>query len=679
MRLFFATLVAISLAAEGGENGAALANCRLDAAIDPSGRLERMSERAWRWHAQAGDRVACTSAGTEPLDLEAEPLLDGADAATLRVEPQPARPIRLLRPTSEDLTVEWRRPEEGASTLVARRKVVASQLELPVARQERLLRVLRVDASPVTFVVPLDAPERVELTLPSPRPGGELFARTPGRAVEPESYLVVGAAGEMRMRPNEMGYLSMTGLSAGGYRLIPMYRGGLAAPGIDFEVQQGETTEVLPISLPQVGGLQVTIAAQELCPPPQSDRPLLLELIRIEYSQEGHSQQNHRVGEWSVDADCMVQIDGLIPGQYRATLSAAGKENGIPHGLARAEVPPDGVAEVLLRQSEVRVEGRVLLQDGNSPSSAVVTFDQDGRSVRVETGAAGDYSIDLPVPGAWVVNVSGTRYTPALHLERRFDPGVHHLDIEIPGGMLVLRVDRADGAAIEEAVQLQFTKGSRWGGVLVPDDLPTATILGVELGEYEVIATTASGWGTRRPVAFEIRDEDPYATVDLLLERVAARLVLLDPSGARVGGAMVRVDDMAGYSEDSSEPGSFVLPGVAEGRRLVVEPPAGWSPQCVISRPGGEQRVTLEPGPHSLLVVLRDGSSSLRGSLSGLPGSDCPIGLHHFAPVTALVEGSSGIELHGLPAGQFVLETAGGASIPLTVPGPPVVIGRTDG
>lgn len=609
----------------------------------------------------------------EPLDLEAESLLGGEQAVAVIFEQQPARPIRLLRESPGELTVEWRRPERDRSELLARREPTPGELDLPVARQERLLRILREGASPVTLVVPADAPPRTELRLSSAGSGGELFARSPGRSIQPEKYLVVGAMGETTIFPTGTGYLSAPGLRRGGHRLIPIYRGGIVASGIPFEIQRGETTELLPMPLPVVGGLHVTVADQELCPP-RPDRPLLLELIRVELTQQGRSEQYHRVGGWSVDSGCVVQVDGLVPGQYRATLSPAGAQNGEPLSFARVEVLPDGVAQVLLQQSAVRVEGRVRLRGGDTPKWAVLTFNHDGTTMMVEAGADGDYSIDLPVPGDWIINVSGTRYTPAHHLEHRFEPGFHQLDIEIPGGALVFRVERADGAAIDEVVQLQFTEGSRWGGFLVPDDLPEATILGLQPGEYEVVATTPSGWGTRRPVGFEIREDDPHAAVDLLLERTAARLVLVDPSGARVAGAMVRVDDMSGYAEDSSEPGLFLLPGVGEDRRLLVEPPPGWSPQCVLSRPGGERRVMLAPAGHSLLVVLPEGWRSLRGSLSGLPGSDCPIGVHHFAPVTVQVDGRTAVELHRLPGGHFTLLTQAGESIPLIVPGSPVVI-----
>ena len=131
------------------------------------------------------------------LDVDLAALCRGGMAT---VQPS-ARAVVPAWPARSPVTVEWRSWSESGSVVLARRLIdPAAATPLPVADEARLLRMVRVGASPATLIVPpADRPAQdLAIGVPAAVPGGELFLFLDERERQFETLTLRGAGDTCR-------------------------------------------------------------------------------------------------------------------------------------------------------------------------------------------------------------------------------------------------------------------------------------------------------------------------------------------------------------------------------------------------------------------------------------------------------------------------------------------------
>lgn len=186
----------------------------------------------------------CSMPGTEPLDIDLGALCRGGMAIV-----QPA--ARTLIPawaSRSPVTIELRSWSSEGSTLLAARQVdPAAAAPIPLAAATRLLRVVRVGASPVTLAVPetLDPDQDLRPIVPAAVDGGELFLYLDERERQLQTLTLRGPETRV-VGINGASFLSVPGLPPGGYSLR---FGSIDLPEgrpVDVTIRAMDTTEVIP-------------------------------------------------------------------------------------------------------------------------------------------------------------------------------------------------------------------------------------------------------------------------------------------------------------------------------------------------------------------------------------------------------------------------------------------------
>lgn len=197
--------------------------------------------------------VRCAIPGAEPIDVDVAALCRGGMAT---VQPA-ARSVVPAWPARNPVTVEWRSWGESGSTLLATRLIdPAAASPLPVADAARLLRIVRVGASPATLVVPpadrrSQTSQDLALGVPPAVSGGELLIFLGEREREAQTMTLRGQDTRV-IGINSATFISLPGLAPGDYILrfgtidVPVGR------PVDFTIVQAQTTEVAP-PLPAIG------------------------------------------------------------------------------------------------------------------------------------------------------------------------------------------------------------------------------------------------------------------------------------------------------------------------------------------------------------------------------------------------------------------------------------------
>src|SRR5262245_35001457 len=136
-----AALSEVRVSVRAGDRGEATCVVRDAAGRAAPERLAPAGAGHWLWTRSAGDVLACSSPGFEPLDAEAGPAPPAQPEISLELSP--SRPVTLLGEWhSAGTTVEWRRMDAGATTLLARQPVlVRGTVTLPVALESRVPRL----------------------------------------------------------------------------------------------------------------------------------------------------------------------------------------------------------------------------------------------------------------------------------------------------------------------------------------------------------------------------------------------------------------------------------------------------------------------------------------------------------------------------------------------------------
>ncbi len=659
-----------------------IARCQVEAAA-VVGPLPGSETGKWRT-AQLGGigEVQCSGPDFEPVDI----CLGGSEVCPLAAEPE----IDLieLRPASQQrwrladgqqptaLTVEWRQEAAARSHRLAKRRVMstAASFSLPVACGEaRILRIHRPGCSPHSFYF---AGERraTELVLPSCQIGGEISGLLPREIFVPQSFRL--ASGEL-LQVDSSGWFAAAGLAPGEHSLLPIYRGGVAGSPIEVVVKTGETRELLPLPLPPVGALDLALDPA-LCAETLGMKRRV-ELVRLVLADEGRSESYEPLHRLPLpNGACHLWLEGLSVGSFDLRLTAIG--NGQPTQLSKSfDVSVGEVTTLLLGDQPVVVAGRVVTVDDEPVPDVGLEFARHSSAdrLRVRSDANGEFEARLPAAGNYSVLVLTTPYLPTHSLTRTFPPGHHQLTIEIPGGVIHLSVERADGAEFDSPVELRFDPlGSNdlFGGFLLPEEDKEIDLLGVTLGRYSISATSDQA-STDDPTVIELSEKSPIAHVELLLTSRSYRLRLVDGQGRQVAGARVVI---TGRHQLELGSGIFDLAGTAPGRTLRINPPAGYLPVCRILTRQTNLTVELRATTAQAVIVLpaeaRPTPRQIVGSLSGLPGSNCPVWVS-APPGGHYDERGLRLELALMP-GVFVFR-AFGKEHSLAVPGPPLILGGT--
>jgi hypothetical protein len=658
--LLWATLAAVPVRVTLQPEGVPGATCALKHAAGEAGAdAERLvaagAPQQWVWRPRANDVLACAAPGFEPVDLE--PARAGT-APAVTVELLPARPLTLVHPPGDDdakATLEWRVLERSGTSLRARRDVSGpGPTTLLLARRERILRIVRAGASPVSLFVPAGTAATIEM--PAPRPGGEIWGKWPSHRYRPEALELLGRGHHEVLRPGPEGVFGAVGLPSGAYAISPRYRGGHAGRLLSVSVRAGSTTEIAPPASPEPGAARVSLA-----PPLCGERELALELR----SESGVASTRSLP-----ESVCDVEVEGLAEGRWKATVVQGGLRN---EERAAAGFDAIGGASVAVAlEPVVRVSGRVTV--GGEPARRLrLVFSRGPRQWNAETDGDGAYRAVLGDAGEYGVSLRASAALPSQTFARTWRAGDQEEDFALGEGAIAVRV-RAAGEPLTEDVHLALMakQGARVAGSFHPQAQDAARFVGLEYGEYTVSASTASGLTSRTPGEAVLSPSAPEAEVVLDLGRHRGRLVLADARGGPLIGARAQVG-LSPLREQS--PGIFVLDAVAMGERLTVNAP-GFAPVCRVLQAGDlpELRMTLQPADASLTLHFPADLAWHDAALVGLPGSDCPVPLEEVESRIRLEPQGASVVLR-LPRGTFAVSRQG-RSQAVVVPGPDVTIER---
>jgi uncharacterized membrane protein len=197
------------------------------------------------------DVVRCAIPGTEPIDVDLAALCRGGMATVVPA----ARSVVPTWPARSPVIVEWRSWGESGSTVLATRLIdPAAATSFPVADAARLLRIVRVGASPATLIVP-----------PADRPSLDLALDVPAAVLlfldereRQEKTLTLRGQDTRVIGINGAAFISLPGLAPGTYTLrfgtidIPVGR------PVDVTIVEARTTEVAPRLPTVVNEIRIT-------------------------------------------------------------------------------------------------------------------------------------------------------------------------------------------------------------------------------------------------------------------------------------------------------------------------------------------------------------------------------------------------------------------------------------
>lgn len=375
----------------------------------------------------------CSIPWAEPLDVDLGALCRGGMAVL-----QPA--TRVVVPawaSRSPATVEWRSWNESGSTLLAARQIdPAAAVPLPIAAATRLLRVVRVDASPVTVAVPevLDPGQDLRPVIPAAMNGGELFLHLDERERQLQTLTLRGPETRV-VGINGASFLSVAGLTPGAYTLR---FGSIDLPDgrpVAFTIRAMDTTELMPrlsdvVAEVRISGL-VTL----------NGTPMARQAIEIAHtiSDETVSATTDDTGRYSV----------VVPevGEYLLRVVST-------HDFGHLEARRDAI--VGETQLDLALEGatvRLNVLRAGAPPGGSVEFSLDGPqrfSGIVETFAEPTELVAVPL-GSYTVRASmpPNFVADAVALVIDGTPGVRNVTLDLREQRATLKVIDAAGGDLK--------------------------------------------------------------------------------------------------------------------------------------------------------------------------------------------------------------------------------------
>jgi len=198
-------------------------------------------------------------------------------------------------------------------------------------------------------------------------------------------------------------------------------------------VAEGDTTELLPLTLPEVGGV-VLQADPEVC-----SGAVDLRLRRTVGTRSTRIEEVARTDVSAADT-CRWPFEGLRPGRYEATLQSARKRLLSNVGF---EVAAHQIVPALLSSPRVEVTGRVTVGGGKPPVPLWLLFTpREGLGEwPVETEADGSFEAEGGIrSGDGSLRITGTQAESGMALSLK---GSKFLAANIPGARLSIAPDLA--------------------------------------------------------------------------------------------------------------------------------------------------------------------------------------------------------------------------------------------
>lgn len=391
--------------------------------------------------------VRCNAAGLEPLDIDLNDLCRGRSYTLTPTERSIVATWALRVPA----TVEWRGWKDGLSYLIATRRVDAQAVDpWPLSAELRLLRVLRPDASPVTFVIPQAAADPVDLTVtvPPAQPGGELLVAL-AESERQVTTLVVRGPETRVVGINGAPVVAISGLPEGDYEVVLGSLDVPLGPPALVRVVAGETIE-MSSHLPVVAGEYRISGTVTLNGEPMRRQALVITHLQSDVSRSVTTDDRGRYS-LTVDRD----------GRYVVRLAL---DEDLGHAESDATVRlGDNVLDLTLTGGDLDVA--FIVQGAAPPEGTRINVTLDGPvklSTQV-TGSAGTllrvlpsgtYNVGASAPPDLVaetmtVSIDGSGQTQRLLLDLR----PQTTTLQVPGtpgvraraGQRILRTAADDG------------------------------------------------------------------------------------------------------------------------------------------------------------------------------------------------------------------------------------------
>jgi len=581
----------------------------------------------------AGSYVRCDGEGLEPLDV--------ATTEAGPVEVQTARPLRLLAEIPVDGTLEWRGAAPRGTRLLARRPLrFRDEVFVPVARSERILRVIRPGYSPSSVLV---QPEAEEIRIPSPVEGGELAIQVRPASFRPIAFEVRG------VRSPYSDWWFASGLPSGEHGVTAVYEGDVRSERVPFRVVEGETTEY-SWQLPDTAGLSVLVERCEGMIGPR----LTLE------------PRDRAPSEVPVGADCSARFEGLSEGTVLLRLREEGEQE--PTAEETVAVRVGELIDVRIEAKQIALSGLVTRGDTRPVADAYIRFSGPSGYRTAETSKDGRFELSLPAPGEYRIEVQSSLYVPAFAVYREIHAESGEVHLKLPPGRLVVTARGSTGEIREHVqVHLKTSSGFSTSAIATYPGLE-AIFLGLGPETYELSATAPGGWVTRSPSNVIITESDDDVAAEVTLERITATLHARDAQGSPLQAGV----QVGAVVVSPSERGVYPLQGVAPGQRITVSAP-GHTPVCRIFE-GTDVEVNLIPPAFTAVVHLPPALPVTLGEITGLPASNCAVRLRHFDPRVEYREDSQVVSIP-LPIGSYQYRASPERPwVSIHVPGPSVSV-----
>lgn len=677
--------------------------CVLESPEDGGGgRLSPAAENNWTWQARPGDMVRCDLEAHEPLDADCPEGACPGGEQWLQVLPGRVVEITAPRPDGP-VDVEWRRfgsPGDASERIAHRRLTPPDAAEswtlYSAAEEGRLIRLRGPGGAPETFFVPGVSQETNTEPWPLapgwPAAGGEVFGFVEAEDFSPVKLVLDDSGTMAELPPDAWGRFAASGLRPGRFRLSAVFRGGWRVDGPAILVEEGETVELLPWTLPRNGAVELDIEPG-LCDEMAGAGSLIFESDR-------RRDDSYRL-ELASSA-CAHRLEGLPPGEWTITAghpSPPPPQDLVPASMRRSvpRRPPASVTVVIeagavsavtLERPRVIVQGRVTaggqdlpdfeLRLTRGPQSVIEPMPEDAAPVDglAHTDFEGAYRLEAAAPGPAVLELYSEGGYPVISRDVELSVGTNRQDFDLGDGRIRVLISSVDGEP-EGPVTLEVwevgVKRLVRTGTLEPDQEETL-VYGLDLGHYELSAFTEQGLATLERPQVELTKTRPEEDVELVLEKRRAVATVLGPSGLPVPGLLVAIDQRQ-LTETGERPGEYSLLGASAGSELRVVPPLSYVPVCRMLERIEPVEITLRPADAHALLIPPAGPlppvGTFLGALENLPGSNCGM------PVSLLwrpVQDATGrqlVRLDGLTQGTFLFRNMDGVVI-VQAPGPPV-------
>jgi len=625
------------------------------------------SQDIWRWTCGPAASVRCDSPSHEPVDL----LFPQCEDRVLREAP--VRRLKVSWSDARPLSIEWREvPVQGPTTQIAVREYSPTpdgHAVLFLGRAERLMRFMRVDAAPLSVLLPAsNADFAEELSLPDAEAGGEIVFLNVGPPVGAITALEVAGHSVVRVKIDSSSRVSRARLFPGQLEGRLVFSSGLKSEPRVFSVHAGSTTELSRETFDPRSELVIS-ADDEL----SGYQPLNLALYRL-VSTGGSSERTLIWRTALTPPDLSWRIDGLEAGTYEAQLAS-----DEPLASTTVELGVNESAQARLAVPSVQIVGNLEIGGSAAPAGTRIHFEIDQQRFEATTDERGSYSARAGKPGRYTARIESAKYLWTWTESVSFVEGLNRFDWRIPGGSLKLKLRREDGKQLDETVQLQCSaRGFHSAGPVMANEVAeTVVLLGLPFEAIKCSADTKSGLVSDE-LLVRLTATTPSVDSTLRLRSLPGKIDLRDAVGNPLSGARVNVGNIT-LDEDPPGSGQYALVRSVPGSGMLITA-KGHLPMCRQLKESDFPLLRLSMvagGTMQATIRLTPQASRPPGLMHGVPGSECPIPLFAFDPVVRSFGATSTDILLRLPEGTFQYQPY--SLFPLqtfVVPGPPLELTR---